>query len=110
MKDLLVKEHVVSFEIAEKLKECGFPQDYTLMHWIVDDKKYPAPNASELIHLMPKYDEKLGHLIIYWDQGRLLWVVGYKNSDGIINYIGESVKLENALALCWININIDKKS
>jgi len=119
MKDLPAEDQVVSLLIAQRLKEHGFPQDCTLWHWVgnqlwyyqrvIDlviehNKRYAAPNASEMIRQLPKYHEKLGRLVVYWDQGRLLWIAGYEDFTGLIDDYGKSVKLENALALCWINI------
>lgn len=100
---------MITYEIAGKLKEAGFPQkgnsiDYFGVESVSEDGKitgkYYIPTLSELIHACSKEFSSLNH----WKYSNTRkWSCGFGNTM----ITGETP--EDAVAMLWLEINKKKK-
>jgi len=94
----------MNYELAQKLKEAGFPKDNFIIHY--PNKKYPkregqsgTPTLSELI-------EACSHSFFALFEGVGNWVayVGYME-NGSYEKMGKGKTPEEAVANLWLELN-----
>lgn len=108
---------MISFELAKKLKDEGFPQNETFHFYLMEDGNYTkdskegvfVPSLSELIEACGGKQNKEGESFVLWF-GETEWHAGYTNylsDDYIDDYFGQGSGStpEEALASLYLSIN-----